>query len=223
MNAAQSISSKSRVRTDQLSDNLDARSSAPRGDLPQVFRVTSDAIGEAVQAVLPFALVDVMQCRHDKYSSESLSSSQAKLVAFRGFVRKEKAFTMRRMENKSIRRANLEELATEAGGLDALATRAGVNLKYLQQIRSGFQGQKDRKPRDVGDRLARKLEVAMGQPTGWMDLIHVTTRSSRIDDAADLLSDFSVLTDKEQQEIRIYLKTRADIARAIKATNGEKP
>lgn len=122
---------------------------------------------------------------------------------------------MRRMDNKSIRRANLEMLAQEAKGLGELAAKAGVNVKYLEQIKNSWQGKADQKPREMGDRVARKLEVAMGKPTGWIDMLHVASTTSHVSDATDLLSDFSALSIEEQTELRIYIKTRADIARAI--------
>lgn len=73
---------------------------------------------------------------------------------------------------RAVRRENLDRLIERAGGIPELATKAGVSEKYLRQIRNGFQGPKDRKPRDIGDTLARKLEDAFSLPSGWMDERH---------------------------------------------------
>lgn len=68
-----------------------------------------------------------------------------------------------------IRLNNLERLVSEAGTADALAERAGVSPVYLSQIRSRAIDVKTGKPRNLGNVAARKLEVGMGKPQGWMD------------------------------------------------------
>jgi hypothetical protein len=76
------------------------------------------------------------------------------------------------MSVRTARRRNLERLIAEAEGVAPLARRAGVNEKYLRQILGRFQGPRDRKPRELGDRVARQLESACGRPEGWMDQLH---------------------------------------------------
>jgi hypothetical protein len=73
------------------------------------------------------------------------------------------------MSVRTARRQKLDALIAEAGGVAPLARGAGVSEKYLRQILSGFQGPRDRKPRELGDRLARRLEAACDRPHGWMD------------------------------------------------------
>ncbi len=68
-----------------------------------------------------------------------------------------------------IRRTNLERLAEEAGSLDAVAERADTNAVYLTQIRTRYPDRRTGRPREMGSRLARRLEKAFGKPTGWMD------------------------------------------------------
>lgn len=73
------------------------------------------------------------------------------------------------MSVRTARRRKLDVLIDEAGDVASLARRAGVSDKYLRQILAGFQGPRDRKPRELGDRVARRLEAACGRPEGWMD------------------------------------------------------
>lgn len=70
------------------------------------------------------------------------------------------------MENKEIRRRNLEVLVGEAPNhlLKEVAQKAGVNELYLSQIRSA------KTRADMGDNVARKLERGHGKPVGWMDI-----------------------------------------------------
>jgi hypothetical protein len=76
------------------------------------------------------------------------------------------------MDIREIRRQNLAILIAEADGIPELARRSDANETYLRQILSGFQGEKDKSPRKVGDQLARKLEIGMSKPVGWMDITH---------------------------------------------------
>ena len=68
----------------------------------------------------------------------------------------------------AIRHSNLLRLIAEAGSADALARRSGTSSSYLSQIRSGREWAPGR-VRQVGDRLAAKLEQAMDKPSGWMN------------------------------------------------------
>ena len=67
---------------------------------------------------------------------------------------------------------NLRRLTDEAGSASELARRAGVSVSYLSHIRVG-RPYPSGNPRRVGDRLAARLERAMGRPLGWMDETHV--------------------------------------------------
>lgn len=76
------------------------------------------------------------------------------------------------MNLRAVRLANLRYAIAEAGGIDVLAELAEVSKKYLEQILSGFQGKKDKNPRSVGNTLADKISLAIGQQPGWMDQPH---------------------------------------------------
>lgn len=77
-----------------------------------------------------------------------------------------------RMNLRAVRLANLRVAISLAGGIDVLAGAAQVSKKYLEQIVTGFQGKKDKNPRSVGNTLADKISVAIGQTPGWMDQPH---------------------------------------------------
>ena len=67
-----------------------------------------------------------------------------------------------------IRLKNLGRLIAEAGSASELARRAGVSGAYLSHVRAGTPYPSGN-PRRMGDRLAARLERAMGRPPGWMN------------------------------------------------------
>ena len=67
-----------------------------------------------------------------------------------------------------IRLANLRRLIAEAGSASELSRRAGVSGPYLSHVLAG-RPYASGKPRRMGDRLAAKLERALGKPPGWMN------------------------------------------------------
>lgn len=73
------------------------------------------------------------------------------------------------MDNKSIRAFRLEEAISSAGGIPQLASLCDLSEKYIRQIKSGYQGEKDRNPRKVGEEAARKIDLGLKKPLGWMD------------------------------------------------------
>lgn len=70
------------------------------------------------------------------------------------------------MENKEIRLINLRKLLSEVKTAAALAYAANTSPSYISQILS----QKTRG--SIGNKLARRLEVATGKPKGWLDTLH---------------------------------------------------
>lgn len=79
-------------------------------------------------------------------------------------------FRMTRKHDQT-RLANLELLITEAGSAVELARKASANSSYLSQVRCQMLTLKGT-PRRIGDKLAEKLERALGKPAGWMDENH---------------------------------------------------
>lgn len=82
---------------------------------------------------------------------------------------------------ETVRLNNLELLVAEAGSASVLARLAKTSNSYLSQIRNQFATAKGT-PRGVGDKLAARLEWAMGKPNGWMDESHeVATGDQAVD------------------------------------------
>ncbi len=73
------------------------------------------------------------------------------------------------MENKQTRKDNLFTLRDECKPqtVEELSKRTGVASNYLYQITGASKS-----GRDMGDQVARRLEVGMKKPPGWMDLSH---------------------------------------------------
>lgn len=84
---------------------------------------------------------------------------------------------------KARRRAALEVLIAEAGGVTALQDLTGTPKSHFSAITSGRRG--------VGDALAAKLEDAMNMPPGWMDrdLSGLTARAVRLASLWDAMPD----------------------------------
>lgn len=70
------------------------------------------------------------------------------------------------MENKYIRVLNLRKLLKEAKTAAALASAANTSPAYISQILS------NKAKGSIGNKLARRLEVAAQKPPGWLDTLH---------------------------------------------------
>lgn len=71
-----------------------------------------------------------------------------------------------------IRRENLLTAIELAGGAAKLAGAANVSAAYLSQIKNRAPESATGKPKAMGDEVARRIEVAINRPTGWMDRAH---------------------------------------------------
>ncbi|OAK66058.1 hypothetical protein A3K87_09845 [Variovorax paradoxus] len=74
--------------------------------------------------------------------------------------------------NSEVRLENLELLVKELGTLEEVARRADSTSVYLSQIRNGTIDRKTGKPRQMGNAIARRIEVGCGKDSGWMDAPH---------------------------------------------------
>jgi hypothetical protein len=88
------------------------------------------------------------------------------------------------MTSEDIRRTNLRKLVAEFGTAVALAEAANTNEKYISQILGSA--------RNLGNRLARRIETVASKETGWLDYDHdagglVVTRTDMAPDEAELL------------------------------------
>lgn len=70
------------------------------------------------------------------------------------------------MENREIRLINLRKLLKEVVSASALAHAADTSPAYISQILS------KKTKGSIGNKLARKLELAMNKPKGWLDQLH---------------------------------------------------
>jgi SOS-response transcriptional repressor LexA len=72
------------------------------------------------------------------------------------------------MTIKEVRHRNLLALASRYGGSPGWQTR----LAEACELAPGHVSQMANKTRNVGDKVARKIEAGTGLPEGWMDLPH---------------------------------------------------
>ncbi|MDH3001497.1 transcriptional regulator [Chelonobacter oris] len=72
---------------------------------------------------------------------------------------------------KEIRHDNLLRLINEAKNTSELATRTGIAVSYLLQIKNKNAIQNG-KPKGIGDKIAAKLGDGMNKPRGWLDQDH---------------------------------------------------
>ncbi|GAB2471887.1 S24 family peptidase [Comamonas humi] len=72
----------------------------------------------------------------------------------------------------TIRRENLDILASEHGTMERVAEISGASPVYLSQIKNQTLDLKTGKPRQMGNITARRLEKGCKKPEGWMDTEH---------------------------------------------------
>lgn len=83
----------------------------------------------------------------------------------------------RPMNNKEIRYQNLLQLYREVGSnWQRLADVSGTNVKYFNQCKPKPGSTR----KGMGDKVARRLEEAMGKSVGWMDIPHEEWDSSAL-------------------------------------------
>lgn len=75
-------------------------------------------------------------------------------------------------KNDEIRRANLETAIKRMRTAAKLAERIGTAPAYLSQIKNQTHDSKSGTSKTMGDDIARRIEVALGEPAGWMDADH---------------------------------------------------
>ncbi|WP_058972628.1 S24 family peptidase [Type-D symbiont of Plautia stali] len=75
------------------------------------------------------------------------------------------------MENKDIRKANLEQmlkkhLASSGNTKASFADLLGISASQFSQLLG------EKSVRNVGDKMARKIEASLGLSNGWLDSLH---------------------------------------------------
>lgn len=71
-----------------------------------------------------------------------------------------------------IRVDNLDALIKEFGTQDKVAELGETSSVYLSQVRNQTPDVKTGKPREMGNPIARKLEIGCNKERGWMDHEH---------------------------------------------------
>lgn len=110
-----------------------------------------------------------------------------------------------------IRRANLILLIAQAGSTTALADRSDASASYISQVKHGTRS-KDGSQRNLGPKLARRLEAAMNKPTGWMDKEHPLGGEAEIRDTGAAYS--QELYHRLAKRIAEAVRAEAQAARA---------
>lgn len=81
-------------------------------------------------------------------------------------------FNARMKTIDEVRRANLLLAIARIGTAAKLAERVGTAPAYLSQIKNQTPDSKSGTPKTMGDDIARRIEVALGETEGWMDTPH---------------------------------------------------
>jgi len=79
-----------------------------------------------------------------------------------------------------IRLDNLAKLIKEHGTQDRVAELGETSSIYLSQIKNQTPDAKSKKLRQMGDEMARKLELGCGKPISWMDNVHKETAAEPV-------------------------------------------
>lgn len=84
------------------------------------------------------------------------------------------------------RRANLALLREEAGGVKKLADLIGISEAQMSQWLRGSADSKSGKPRGMRQESARRIELAMKRPEGWLDVPQNPTSRGKFQVAHDV-------------------------------------
>lgn len=84
--------------------------------------------------------------------------------------------------NGEIRRDNLLIAIRRKKTAAQLAADAGISAAYLSQIKKRVPESSTGKPKKLGDDVAAKIEQALGEPPGWMDVSHPEQYASEEED-----------------------------------------
>ena len=95
-------------------------------------------------------------------------------------------------EVAEIRQINLKKLEVKYGSQVALAEILDTSTARVNHLLTG--------QRNIGEKTARKFEVLLGQPSGWMDTLDsIAIKSS------PLLDKFNQLCPEQQKEVTEFI------------------
>lgn len=75
------------------------------------------------------------------------------------------------MDIKEIRLTNMLDIIDGVSSQREFCDLAGIESSYVSQIKNPSN------PKNIGEKLARRIEKAMDKPPGWMDQLHKVSRS----------------------------------------------
>lgn len=106
---------------------------------------------------------------------------------------------LRAMAASEFRRTNLESLIQEYGTIERLSDLSDQSPSYISQVRNGT--------RNMGNKVARKVESELGLPAGWMDLDHQGQRPT--DTVPVELTYFRKLSREQREAVVLILRSMA--------------
>lgn len=119
-----------------------------------------------------------------------------------------------RVDIKQIRRSNMLTLIEREKTRAAFARKVGTDPAYISQILS------EKTKADVGNDLARGIEVAYGLPHGWMDREH---GQADLPIPNELAVAWDYLLPDERAELEADIKRRAAHNKAVGEMLAAKP
>jgi len=125
--------------------------------------------GKSERCLAPRRVIDVFGEVHTEHLKRRAKDSQAARLLPQVSI----TLAIEGMETVGeIRRQNLEKLVSDHGTLEAVAQLAGSSSVYLSQVRNRTLDTETERPREMGGRMARRIEAGVGKPAGWMDTPH---------------------------------------------------
>lgn len=113
------------------------------------------------------------------------------------------------MNATEARKLNLIDLAKEHGGLEGVGAKTDTPATYLSNIKNGIRG--------MGAKVARRIELKLKLPPGWMDTRDHAPAQTGLDGPA-LLKDFNALPPVIREHIANKTRELRELVEAIKPT-----
>lgn len=98
------------------------------------------------------------------------------------------------METREIRLRNLLELASGYKRFAEFCEKIDMSPSYFSQIKSGTK--------DIGDKIARKVEVRLGIPRGYLDVPHQQVPAGDTSDSIGLAFAINALHPAIREQLR---------------------
>jgi len=105
-----------------------------------------------------------------------------------------------------IRRENLRRIEHELGGATEAAKVVGMSPAQFINLRTGAKDSKTGKPRGMRKETARRIEMALRKPQGWLDTPLSQTEKSTLDESArSLIGAYRAAEPHIQAVVRLLL------------------